>query len=161
MSLRRQKLQEERFEFNMKKDTVTIGITQKNGMSSVCGKFLVTGSTNALQSSIRRFISNLYMDLQEEGQLNYIKAPGIVSEIGDIQQVLCLSFLFPYYGIELIYTRQQPFEQYSASHLPCIYEDSTQIEGLLTPDSELPIHIFGCFKNMHGIRRFQSPGIKL
>ena len=33
--------------------------------------------------------------------------------------------------------------------------------GLATPDFELPIHIFSCFKNMHGIRRSQSPGIKL
>ena len=99
-------------------------------MSNVCGKFLVTGSTNALLSTIRIFISNSYMDLQEEGQLNYIKAPRTVSEIGDIQQVLCLSFLFPYCRIKLIYTRQQPFEKYSANHLPCIYEAKTQIEGL-------------------------------
>lgn len=47
----------------MKKVTVTIRITQKNGMSNVCGKFLVTGSTNALLSTIRIFISNSYMDL--------------------------------------------------------------------------------------------------
>ena len=157
MSLRRQKLQGERFEFNMKKGTVTIRITQKNGMSSVCGKFLVTGSTNALLLSIRRFTSNSHMDLQEERQINYINALGTVSEIGDIQQVLCFSFLLPYYGIQLIYRRQPPFEKYSASPLPCIYEATTQTEGLLIPDSDLPIQTFGSSKNMHDIKRSQSP----
>ena len=133
-------------------------------MSRLCGKFLVTGSTNHLSQevqivlpSIRRFTGNSHMDLQEERQINYINALGMVSEIGDVQQVLCLSFLFPYYGIQLIYRRQPPFEKYSANHLPCIYEARTQIEGLLIPDSELPIQIFACSKNMNDIKRFQSP----